>query len=188
MSKITITNNTKLPIHAATEWNHVVQEFKNNIQLGSTIDLPSANFGWQDLMIVTGFKDNEISHAQDWSKALGFGVVIVGAIGTVAGTALTIVTLGGSTPLLVATVAATAASATALVADTAIRIADFIVNPATVPALWGPDGYTIVVTGGEISGNLDKTTGQFTVTGVSPLQVKWTNKTSGTTGTVGSTR
>lgn len=188
MSTITITNNTKLPIHAATEWNHIVQEFNNNIEPGKTINLPAANFGWQDLMVVTGFKDNQISHAQDWSHALGFGIIIVGALGTVGGTALTIATFGGATPLLVATVAATAASATALVADTATTIADFTVHPATVPALWGHDGYTIVVSGGEVSGTFDEATGKFTVTAVSPLVVQWTNKTSHTTGTVGSTR
>ena len=188
MSKITITNNTKLPIHTATEWNHIVQEYKNGILPGETIDLPAAGFGWQDLMVVSGFDENKISHAQDWSHALGFGIVIAGALGTIGGTALTIATFGGSTPLLVATVAATAASATALVADTAVTIADFVVRPATVPALWGPDGYTVVVSGGDVSGTLDEASGKFTVTGVSPLMVKWTNNTSHTTGTVGSTR
>jgi hypothetical protein len=188
MSTITITNNTKLPIHAATEWNHIVQEYKNNIEPGKTIEISAADFGWQDLMVITGFEENKISHAQDWSHALGFGIVIVGALGTIAGTALTIATFGGSTPLLVATAVATAASATALVADTAVSIANFVVNPATVPSLWGPDGYTIVVSGGDVSGTLDSASGKFTVTGVSPLVVKWTNKTSHTSGTIGSTR
>ncbi|WP_306012420.1 MULTISPECIES: hypothetical protein [unclassified Allomuricauda] len=188
MSTITITNNTKLPIHAGTQWNHIVQEFKNNILPGATIDLPSADFGWQDLMVVTGFKDNEISHAQDWSKALGFGVFIAGALGTIASTALTVVTAGGATPLLVASVAATAASVTALETEVLLTINDFIVHPATVPALWGPDGYNITVSGGDVSGEVNPATGEFTVKEVSPLQVQWTNKTSGTTGIVGSTR
>lgn len=192
MSTITITNNTKMPIHAATEWNHIVQEFKNNIEPGKTIDLPSANFGWQDLMVVTGFKGNEISHGQDWSHALGFGVMIAGALGTIGGTALTIATFGAAGPLtapvLAATIAVTAASATALVADTGITIGNFAVHPATVPALWGVDGYTVIVSGGDVKGSFDEATGEFTVTEVSPIVVKWTNKSTHATGTVGSTR
>lgn len=188
MATITIKNNTKLPIHAATEWDYIVQEFKNNIQPGDEIDLPAAGFGWQDLMVVPGFKANEISHDQDWSHALGFGVFIAGTLGTIGGVALTIVTLGGAAPLLIASVAETAVSATALVTDTALTIADFAVKPATVPGLWGPDGYSVVVSGGEVSGELNEADNKFTVTGVSPLVVKWTNKTSHTSGTVGSTR
>src|SRR3989344_597244 len=162
MSTITITNNTKLPIHAATEWNHIVQEYKNNILPGTTIDLPAANLGWQDLMVVSGFEENKVSHDQDWSSALSFGIVIAGALGTIAGTALTVITWGGSTPVLVATATVTAAGIATTLADGAVMIADLVVHPATVPALWGADGYTIIVSGGEVSGTVDKASGKFT--------------------------
>ena len=66
---MTIANHTQIPINAATEWGHIVQEFKNEIDPGQTIELPAASFfGWQDLVVLMSTPKTAISHKQDWAS------------------------------------------------------------------------------------------------------------------------
>jgi|CXWJ01.1.fsa_nt_gi hypothetical protein len=185
MATIDITNNTFLPIHAATEWNHIVQEYKNYIQPGETASIPAANFGWQDLLIVPGFKSTEISHDQDWSAALGFGTLLAGAVATIASIPLTIATWGGSTPILVASGSLFVAGLTTMTTDIVLTINDFKVRPVTVEGLWGPHGYTMTMTGGEVTGDFSKDKQQFTVKSIAPMNCHWVNKTTNKSGDVG---
>jgi len=183
MSSFIIHNKTEMPIHAATSWDGIVQEFKNGIQPGTSFELPSASFfGWQDLTVVTGFNENEFSHRQDWKHALGLGILIAGSVVTVAGVVVAVGTFGATAPLVPAISAGTLAIAGAVVAGSAgavtvtdgiVRLVDYCIFPPTViHGLWGPDGGDIVVSGGDITGILDTKTNNFTVTGSSPLKVE----------------
>jgi hypothetical protein len=187
MSTITVVNNTKLPIHCATSWSHVIQKFRNNVAPGEQIDLPSEPFGWQDFMVVTGSPENEISHDKDWLAVLGLGATVLGTLGTIAGVVALPLTGGASAVLaaggwaVAATAGGVAASAIATVAGFGVIAGDLIVNPATVGMLWCPDGYTMTVTGGDIEVET-KPDGKLYVTNIQPLTVHWINKTSSTHG------
>lgn len=200
MSTMTITNDTKLPLHTATEWDGIVQEFKNYVKPGETVNLPAAGSGWQDLVVITGMKDSEVSHKDDWSRALSFGLLIGGVLTTIAGTALTIVTLGAAAPVVIGGISMTAGAVVAssvvvLVGGLVVTLGSasveiggrFNLRPSTVTGLWGPHGYTFRVTGGEIRGGYDKAKDQFIVSEVTPLIVEWKNKTTDSHGIVGQT-
>ncbi|OOZ39436.1 hypothetical protein BOW53_11525 [Solemya pervernicosa gill symbiont] len=183
MSNIQITNNTKLPIHVATSWANIVQEFINDVEPGDTVNLPAAGFGWQDLSIVTGTPENKINHNNDWSAVLGLGGAVLGGLGTIAGVCLLPFSGGASTGIIAAGAAATGASVISLSAGTAVMIGEFQVHPVHITALWGPDGYTVNVDGGDIIGELNENK-EFVINDVKPIKAHWTNKTSGTKGTV----
>jgi len=193
MSTITVTNNTKLPIHIATQWSNIVQEYCNHVEPGNTVELPAAGFGWQDFFAVTGSPDNEISHGKDWVAVLGLGATILGTLGTIAGIAAIPLT-GGASAVVAAgsaaiamTAGGTAAGVVSTIAGLAVSVGEFVVNPATVSGLWGPDGYTMNVTGGDIEvAKLED--GSIKITRVLPLSVTWQNKKSGTVGVATSKR
>lgn len=202
MSTMSVTNSTNLPIHIATEWDGIVQEFKNYLEPGQSYELPAASFfGWQDFVAVIGIKDTEINHKDDWLRALSFGALIAGVLTTVSGIALTVVTFGAAAPVVVAGIEMSAAAiTTAGVAGaiaggvattagaTATIVSDLRLKPAMVQGLWGPDGYNINIQGGNITGGYDKNTNKFHATEISPIIIEWKNKVSGTHGTVNATR
>lgn len=195
MSTYTITNNTNFPMHVGTEWAHIVQEYRNFIKPGECVDIPAAGFGWQDVLVKHGLEENKISHDDDWKGVLSLGIYGLGGVATIAGAALSIAAVvpsgGTAAPIgaqLIGGVVAATAGLVSLVTDTVFTIADFTIRPAILTGMYGPDGYRLTITGGEIIGDLDPDTNTFKVTDVKPIQVAWENKVSGSSGTIGATR
>jgi len=187
-------------MHVGTEWGHIVQEFHNFLLPGESVDVPAASFfGWQDVVVKHGLQENKISHKDDWKSVMGIAVFSVGGVAEVVGAGLAIIVTGGvaapavlaavsAQTLAVSAAAATTAGIVTLAAETAVTIADFTVRPAVLNGMWGPDGYEIDITGGDVTGFYDETSKKFVTTEVRPISLSWKNTTSGTSGKIGDGR
>lgn len=182
MSNISVTNNTKLPIHIAMTWKGIVQYFHNDLKPGETHNFDKFFTGWSDFHAVVATEENRFSHDNDAAAILGLGAVVAGVVASVAGIALLPFSGGTSSAMVIAGIAVAGTAGAISVAGAVIEGIEGILMPASVKALFVSDKYTISVKGGNIIGVFEEDNKTFTVTKVEPLSVHWRNEISGNSG------
>ena len=174
MSHISVINNTSIPIHSALSWDGNLRFVYNSLQPGARNEWSEAGL-FYDLTIVPGGKGNEFP--ENDLNSVNFGKLALQALDLAAlnpiglvmvlapdGTYALNVKTGGGSPDLV-------------IAGPSIQL-----RAVQIPGLYGPDGYTVTVTGGRVSVE-KQSDGTFHVTGCTPLQANWENHTSHKHGT-----
>lgn len=202
MSEIKVTNNTNFPIHIAMSWKGIIQYFENDLLPGEEHNFDKFGTGWSDFTAVIASPDNKFSYDGVAANVAGLVGIGISAIVATAGLILIPVTGGVSTTLTAGALATiTTISAVTAIAGSVITLGgivlegiDGVMQPASFKALFVSDRYKLSVEGGDLIGSpktdengevlLDENgNATLIVTEIKPLVVKWTNLTSGKSGT-----
>lgn len=183
MSYIMVVNKSAWPLHAALSWAGIQQQCANNIATGGNSHDFVVGLGAGDLTVVPGSKGNQFDPKnnnawKDIGKFLFDIASIINPLAAVSRLAL----YPDDTGLFTLGVEPNGAGSgvkNVKLAGKALRI-----SPVQVTELYYPDGYTVTVTGGQVTGDWDEGSETFTVTDVKPLSLNWKNRQSHTSGNV----
>jgi len=169
-------NNSALPVHLSLSTAGVIQWCKNDVPAGGYDEVYLEDAIWHDLTVMPSNGHNQFDKRDNniW-KGLEIGVGLLGAAAAVVAAPFT----GGAS----VAIAIAVAGGVIAVGDTVVSIVNFAIHPASVGNLYEPDGYNFEIGGGQIAGHYDQPQ-HFTITGFSPLTIKWHNNNTGKEGTV----
>jgi hypothetical protein len=194
MGRITIDNRANVPIHVQLSNANFIYFHQNYVQPQTRISFADvAAIGW-DFNAVFACTDTEIDPSQN-NKNMGInvGLLVIGAIATAAGIAVTIATAGAATPLVIGGVEVTGAALGAVIAASAVAaggsgtatIGGFVVTllpgtakPAGVNGLYGGYDYNIYIDG-TFTQAVNTATSTINVTPSVPLTCTWKNFQTG---------
>ena len=203
-----IRNETNVPINVRVSNAGLTKYFKNDIPPHTThlFQYGYDETGVQDGLGAVGYDihayyksaSTEISFNDNISVGLGIAGSVLGILGTIAGIVLLVVP--GAQPAAAALTSASLAaiqggaiagtiiggiSTTLGIAGTALSAQ---ISPVGLDNMYGPDNYTITVTGGMTFIENPTKPGEFELQGPpSPIGMDWHNETRGTSGSASGT-
>jgi hypothetical protein len=169
-----VVNQARWPIHGALSWNGIQQRCFNDLPPGQSHDFV-VGLGWHDLTIVPGTEKNRFSAGKN--NQINWGRLAMQA--------LTLATPGsGGLRLLAPTTGTNSLWQLGVgpggqnTGDLKIDASNITLHPVQVTGLYAPDGYTVTISGNEVSGTYDEAENTFRITTVSPLKLHWENRNS----------
>jgi hypothetical protein len=118
-----IHNYSMMPINAALSFDHVVQDFRNNIPSGTTVHLDLEGAGWSDLTVLPALATNGFSHKGDVLAVVELTASLLGGV-------VTVLTLGAGTEVGIALQAVAGSAEAAAAAATAVKVVSGVVTVA----------------------------------------------------------